>query len=35
VEGAHTWDIQGRGIESKLITDLANRGVIDKLHQLR
>jgi bidirectional [NiFe] hydrogenase diaphorase subunit len=22
VEGAHTWDIQGRGIESKLITDL-------------
>lgn len=22
VEGAHTWDIQGRGIESKLIADL-------------
>jgi bidirectional [NiFe] hydrogenase diaphorase subunit len=21
VEGAHTWDVQGRGIESKLITD--------------
>jgi bidirectional [NiFe] hydrogenase diaphorase subunit len=25
VEGAHTWDVQGRGIDSRVITDLATR----------
>ena len=36
VEGAHTWDLSGRGTKSQVITDLgAALGRVRHLHQLR
>ena len=36
IEGAHTWDVMGRGSECLVITDLAQPwGEVGKLHQLR
>ena len=36
IEGAHTWDVMGRGIDAKVITDLERAlGIVRNLHQLR
>ena len=36
IEGAHTWDVMGRGIDAKVITDLNEPwGLVGNLHQLR
>ena len=36
IEGAHTWDVMGRGIDARVITDLAPAvGRVGDLHQLR
>jgi hypothetical protein len=34
VEGAHTWDIMGRGISARVITDSARRGDLPKHAQV-
>ena len=36
IEGAHTWDVMGRGVESRVIIDLEPAlGRFRHLHQLR
>ena len=36
IEGAHTWDVMGRGIDAKVITDSERAlGRVRNLHQLR